>query len=161
MILQAIIEIPSGTNIKYEYDENHNLLRCDRILNTSMSYPGNYGYIPNTLGGDGDPLDILVLCDYQINPGVIIECKVLGVLLMEDEEGLDEKIIAIPSDNVDPTSKFMNQITDISPIVLEKIKHFYEHYKDNDTEKWSQVKEYQSKDTAIELIHNYTIHHKI
>ena len=119
MILEAVIEIPFGTNIKYEYDENHNLLRCDRILNTSMSYPGNYGYIPNTLGGDGDPLDILVLCDYQINPGVIIECKVLGVLLMEDEEGLDEKIIAIPSDNVDPTSKFMNQITDISPVVLD------------------------------------------
>ena len=122
-----------------------------------MSYPGNYGYIPNTLGGDGDPLDILVLCDYQINPGVIIECKVLGVLLMEDEEGLDEKIIAIPSDNVDPTSKFMNQITDISPIVLEKIKHFYEHYKDNEKNKWCKVDKYESKEHAIQLIQNYTI----
>ena len=79
MIFQAVIEIPFGTNIKYEYDENHNLLRCDRILNTSMSYPGNYGYIPNTLGRDNDPLDAVVLCDSLI-PGSTIKCKLIGAL---------------------------------------------------------------------------------
>ena len=122
-----------------------------------MLYPGNYGYILNTLGGDNDPLDILVLCDYKLNPGIIIECKVIGVLIMEDEEGLDEKIIAVPSEKVDSNSKIFNNLDDISQIVLQKIKHFYKHYKDNDEGKWCKVNDYQTKDYAIELIKKYSI----
>ena len=155
--IQSIIEIPYQTCVKYEYDEKYKMLRCDRILNTSMLYPGNYGYIPNTLGGDGDPLDILVLCDYQLNPGIIIECKVIGVLLMEDEKGLDEKIIAVPSERVDSNSNFLNNLNDISPIILQKIKHFYKHYKDNDKDKWCKVNDYQTKNYAIQLIEKYSI----
>ena len=155
--IQSIIEIPYQTCVKYEYDEKYKMLRCDRILNTSMLYPGNYGYIPNTLGGDGDPLDILVLCDYQLNPGIIIECKVIGVLLMEDEKGLDEKIIAVPSERVDSNSNFLNNLNDISPVILQKIKHFYKHYKDNDKDKWCKVNDYQTKNYAIQLIEKYSI----
>ena len=141
MNIQAVIEIPYQTCVKYEYDENYEKLRCDRILNTSMLYPGNYGYIPNTLGGDGDPLDILVLCDYQLYPGTIIECKVIGVLLMEDEKGIDEKIISVPSESVD----------------LNKIKHFFEYYKMNDKNKWCKVDDFKSKEHAIKLIQKYSI----
>lgn len=157
MIINAIIEIPFSSNIKYEYDENYNLLRCDRILNTSMLYPGNYGYIPNTLGGDKDPLDILVICDYSISPGIIIECKVIGVLIMEDEKGIDEKIIAIPSENVDYNSKAINELSDINLNILSKIKHFFQHYKDNEKLKWCNVSDYKSKKEAIKLIHKYTV----
>ena len=157
MIIDAIIEISFSSNIKYEYDEKYKILRCDRFLNTSMIYPGNYGYIPNTLGGDKDPLDILVICDYSINPGIIIECKVIGVLIMEDEKGIDEKIIAVPSENIDYNSKTINELSDINLNILSKIKHFFQHYKDNDKIKWCNVSDYKSKKEAIKIIHKYTI----
>ena len=155
MNIQAVIEIPYQTCVKYEYDENYEKLRCDRILNTSMLYPGNYGYIPKTLGGDGDPLDILVLCDYQLYPGIIIECKVIGVLIMEDEKGLDEKIISVPSEFVNSNSKFIENINDISSIDLNKIKHFFEYYKMNDKDKWCKVYDFQNKEEAMRLIEKY------
>jgi len=157
MNIQAVIEIPYQTCVKYEYDENYEKLRCDRILNTSMLYPGNYGYIPNTLGGDGDPLDILVLCDYQLYPGTIIECKVIGVLLMEDEKGIDEKIISVPSESVDLNSKFINDLNDISEIILKKIKHFFEYYKMNDKNKWCKVDDFKTKEDARNIIEKYSI----
>ena len=154
--IQAIIEIPYQTCVKYEYDEKFKMLRCDRILNTSMLYPGNYGYIPNTLGGDGDPLDILVLCDYQLYPCIIIECKVIGVLIMEDEKGFDEKIISVPSELVNSNSKFIKNINDISSIDLNKIKHFFEYYKMNDKDKWCKVYDFQNKEEAMRLIEKYS-----
>ena len=124
MILQAVIEIPFGTNIKYEYDENHNLLRCDRILNTSMSYPGNYGFIPHTLADDNDALDVLVLCDEELLPGSVIKCRPIGYLEMSDEKGRDEKIMAVPTHDVDPSSDNIQCINDIPSIVRQKIKTF-------------------------------------
>ena len=157
MIIDSIIEIPYNTFIKYEYDMKYEKIRCDRILNTSMLYPGNYGYIPNTLAGDGDPLDILVICDYQLYPGIIIECKVIGVLIMEDEKGMDEKIISIPSDIVDPNSQYIHDLHDISQITLHKIKHFFEYYKKNDIHKWCKVDDFKTKEYAINLIHQKTI----
>lgn len=161
MIIDAIIEIPYNSNIKYEYDEKYDKLRCDRIINTSMLYPGNYGYIPNTLAGDNDPLDILVVCDYSINPGIIIECKIIGVLIMKDEKGLDEKIIAIPSNNVDINSEKLNDLNDLQENLLSKIYHFFQHYKDNDKNKWSEIIEYKSKIYAEDLIHKYKINSKL
>ena len=163
MIIDAIIEIPLNSNIKYEYDEKYDKLRCDRIMNTSMIYPGNYGYIPNTLAGDGDPLDILVVCDYSINPGIIIECKIIGVLIMKDEKGLDEKIIAIPSNNVDINSEKINNLDDIQENLLSKIYHFFQHYKDNDKNKWTEIKEHKirSKIYAENLIYKYKINSKL
>ena len=114
MKIDSIIEIGYNTNIKYEYDEAHDLIRCDRVMNTSFFYPANYGYIPNTLAGDGDPLDILVVCDYTLHPGIIIESKIIGVLVMEDEKGFDEKIIAVPSKSVDKSYQHIHNITDLN-----------------------------------------------
>ena len=157
MTINAIIEIPYNTFIKYEYDHNHKRMRCDRILNTAMLYPSNYGYIPNTLAQDGDALDILVVCDYPIYPGTIIEVKILGVLIMTDEKGLDEKIIAVPSDNVDLNFKSINKLDDLSPILIIKIKHFFEHYKDNEINKWCKVDKYENKKYALNIIEKYKL----
>ena len=152
MIIDAIIEIGYNTNINYEFDEKEKRIRCDRVMNTSMVYPANYGYIPNTLGGDGDPLDILVVCDYSLYPGIIIEVKVIGVLVMEDEKGMDEKIIAVPSNSVDKNYINIHTLEDLRPNTLNKINHFFKHYKENDDNKWCLVHTYENMDFATELI---------
>ena len=151
-ILDMIVEIPRNSNVKYEYDKNLDKMRCDRIISTSMLYPGNYGYIPETLSGDGDPLDILLLCDYPIYPGTIVKVKVIGVLLTTDEKGADEKLIAVPDDSVDHSSISINSLSDIGNHVLSKIKHFFKHYKDNENNKWVQVGEFKDRQETIEII---------
>ena len=95
--VDIIIEIPYNSFVKYEYDKTEQKMRCDRVLHTAMAYPGNYGYIPNTLSGDGDPLDVLMICEYPIYPGTIVKARMVGVLFTKDEKGDDEKIIAVPS----------------------------------------------------------------
>ena len=149
--IDVIIEIPYNTFIKYEYDEESHKIRCDRILNTSMLYPGNYGYIPDTLAGDGDPLDILLVCDYPIYPGVIVETKIVGVLIMEDEKGMDEKVIVVPSDKIDENYKDIVELEDLPRSTLGKIKHFFTHYKDNETDKWCKVIGYKDSVHAHEI----------
>ncbi len=161
MSIDAIIEIPYNTFIKYEYDQEYSKIRCDRILNTSMLYPGNYGYIPKTLADDGDPLDILVVCDYQLLPGTVINCKILGVLIMSDEKGMDEKIIAVPSNKVDMNSININKLQDLPLVTTTKIKHFFEHYKDNEKNKWCKVDDYKDKQYAINLIENYKLKYQL
>ena len=151
--IDAIIEIPYNTFIKYEYDKSKKRMRCDRILNTAMLYPGNYGYIPNTLASDGD----LVVCDYKLKSNCIIETKVIGVLIMTDEKGLDEKIIAVPSNDIDSQYKDINNIFDLSSIILTKIKHFFQHYKDNEKEKWCKVEDFKEKEYALKLVEKYKI----
>ena len=150
-LTDVIIEIPYNSFVKYEYDEQLGKIRCDRILNTSMLYPGNYGYIPNTLAGDDDPIDILMICDYPIYPGVVVSCKIIGVLMMSDEKGEDEKLLVIPSSEVDTSYTDINNYTDLPKCTLSKIKHFFEHYKDNETTKWCKVKDFQDRDFAIKL----------
>ena len=109
-----IIEVSYGSNIKYEIDKDTNLLRLDRILNTSMMYPGkNYGFFPNTLAGDNDPLDALLVTNYSLNPGIIVDTKIIGVLITVDEKGEDEKVIVVPNDSVDPSFKNINDISDL------------------------------------------------
>ena len=159
--VDVIIEIPYNTFVKYEYDEEFKMMRCDRILNTSMLYPGNYGYIPNTLAGDGDPLDILLFCDYPIYPGVIINTKIIGVLLMDDEKGQDEKVIVVPSVNVDTSYKNINELSDLPKSTVTKIKHFFEHYKDNETEKWCKVHDFKDSKYATELYRKYLLKNKL
>lgn len=150
-LTDMIVEIPYNSNIKYEMEEN-NVLRCDRILNTSMMYPGNYGYIPNTLSGDGDPLDILLLTSYPILPGVIIKVKIIGVLNTTDESGTDEKILCVPYEKVDLKYKDVNSINDIPKITLDKVEHFFTHYKDNDKNKWVIVGNFGDKDDALKVL---------
>lgn len=155
MNIDAIIEIPFNTNIKYEYDKSLNFIRVDRILQDNMFYPCNYGYIPNTLAKDGDPLDILVLSNYPINPCSVIEVKILGVLIMEDENGLDEKVISIPSENVDTSSMNINTLNDLSDTIKENIKYFFKNYKNSSIGKWSKVYDYKGIKEAIDIINKY------
>jgi inorganic pyrophosphatase len=147
--VDMIVEIPYNSNIKYEYDKNMDKIRVDRILNTSMLYPGNYGYIPNTLSGDGDPLDVLLITDYPILPGSIVDVRIIGVLYTVDEKGEDEKIIAVPTNDVDSSYENISSLNDLSPITLKKIKHFFTHYKDNDKNKWVEVKAFSGAPTAF------------
>ena len=147
-----IIEIPVGSNIKYEYDESNHKIRCDRILNTCMHYPGNYGYIPNTLSGDGDPLDALLITEYPLHPNTIIKTKIIGVLVTKDESGQDEKIICVPHDKVDSRFSSINTLSDLTENVLHKIKHFFTHYKDNDKNKWVIVENFLEKEDALAIL---------
>ena len=117
-----------------------------------MLYPGNYGYIPNTLSGDGDPIDILLVCDYAIYPGIVIETKIIGVLMMEDEKGQDEKIIVVPSSNVDPNYVLINELKDLPIGMTSKIRHFFEHYKDNESQKWCKIQNFENAAFAKTLV---------
>jgi len=153
--VDMIVEVPYLSNVKYEFDKEINMMRCDRILNTSMSYPGNYGYIPNTLSGDGDPLDILLITDYQIFPGTVVKAKIIGVLLTEDEKGEDEKIIAVPCKKVDPVYSEISNIYDLSKATLSKIRHFFNHYKDIEKNKWVKVNGFKKVDEAIMVYKKY------
>ena len=159
MNIDAIVEIPMNSNIKYEYDKELNMIRYNRILKSPMVYPCNYGFIPNTLGGDKDPLDILILSENSFHPGIIINCKIIGVLLMEDEEGIDEKIIGIPY--VDINNENINDLNDISNILLKNIKYFFTNYKNNDKNKWTKVYDYENKEKAIEIIQKNKINSKL
>lgn len=147
-MIDCLIEISKDSNIKYEYDKDSKKLRCDRFLHTSMAYPYNYGYIPNTLSDDGDPIDILVICDYKIIPNCLISTKIVGVLEMRDEKGFDEKLIAVPSQKIDPTSKYINDIDDLPKSLLDKIHHFFKHYKDTENNKYSEVIGFKNKEVA-------------
>tara|TARA_B000000565_G_C23532212_1_gene280221 strand:- start:10 stop:492 length:483 start_codon:yes stop_codon:yes gene_type:complete len=146
-----IVEIPYNSKIKYEYDDIINKLRVDRVLNTSMLYPGNYGYIPKTLSGDGDPLDVLLVTEYALDPGTIIKVRIIGILYTIDEKGSDEKIIAVPAKSVDNSYEKIKNLNDLSESCLKKIKHFFNHYKDNDKNKWVVVKKFGDSSEALNI----------
>jgi inorganic pyrophosphatase len=129
--LYALIEIPlGGAPVKYELDKASGALVVDRFLHTAMFYPGNYGFIPQTLAADGDPCDVLVVTQVQVVPGAIVRCRPVGALLMEDEAGRDEKIIAVPVDALAPFYKDVRSYRDLPPIMCQQIAHFFQHYKD-------------------------------
>lgn len=148
----VFIEIPKDSSIKYEYDEELKVIKVDRELYTAMKYPFNYGFIPATLEEDGDPVDVLVISDSSYLPGTIVRVKPIGVLITEDEEGIDRKIIAVPHEKVNPNYKDINDIRDISEAILNKIKHFFEHYKELEPGKWVKVKGWENKEKALEII---------
>ena len=132
------IEIPKGSNVKFEVDESGALM-VDRIVHTPMMYPLDYGYIPNTLGMDGDPVDVMVLMPDVIPPGCIVRCRPIGALNMEDESGQDEKIIAVPVDKITPMYKDVQELSDLPEHLMERIQHFFEHYKDLEEGKWVKL----------------------
>lgn len=146
-----IIEVSYMSNIKYEIEKDSNLLRLDRILNTSMSYPGNYGFFPNTIAGDNDPLDALLITNYSLQPGVIVSTKIIGVLITVDEKGEDEKVIVVPDDSVDPDYKEINDISDLNEALKNKIIHFFKNYKVLEENKWVTVKQFKDNVFAKEL----------
>ena len=144
--VEAIVEIPRGSQNKYEYDHETNSIKLDRHLIVSMGYPAEYGYIPDTLGGDGDPLDILVLTEYPTFPGCHIEVKLLGVCQMEDEAGEDAKLIGVPT--YDKKWKDINDIDGVPKRDLDRIQHFFTVYKDLDEGKWVKITGWQGKEAA-------------
>lgn len=138
--INVIIEVPvGGEPIKYEMDKESGALFVDRYLYTSMRYPGNYGFIPHTLSDDGDPVDVLIASTRAITPGAVVNCRPIGALLMKDEAGGDEKIIAVPSLKLSRRYEKVNDISDLPKITIEQIEHFFGHYKDLERNKWVEV----------------------
>ncbi|RDU60840.1 inorganic diphosphatase [Helicobacter sp. MIT 14-3879] len=150
--VNAVIEIPYGSNIKYEIDKDSGAVIVDRVMYSAVYYPANYGFIPNTLADDGDPVDILVLNQYPLQAGSIIRCRLIGVLIMEDESGMDEKLLAMPLDKIDPNYSDIKDINDLSELTLNRIKNFFETYKMLEPEKWVKIKNYDNKDKAQEVL---------
>ena len=138
--VNVVIEVPiGGEPIKYEMDKAAGALVVDRFLYTSMRYPGNYGFIPHTLSGDGDPCDVIVANTRAIAPGAIMACRIVGVLIMEDEAGGDEKLIAVPSARLTQRYDHVKDYTDLPQITLDQIEHFFAHYKDLEPGKWVKI----------------------
>jgi inorganic pyrophosphatase len=150
--VNVFIEIPKDGNIKYELDKESGVIFVDRFLHTAMNYPFNYGFIPNTLSEDGDPVDVLVLGEQILMPGVVIPSKIIGMLEMEDEAGIDTKILAVPTEKVDPSSKEINDISDVNESIKNKIKHFFENYKTLEPDKWVKIKDWKGQKEAIAAV---------
>lgn len=149
----VIIEIPmSDAPVKYEFDKEVGAIVVDRFMQVSMSYPCNYGFIPNTLSDDGDPADVLVISHHAIIPGAIIKVRPVGVLLMEDESGMDEKILAVPVSKLDVTFENTKDIGDVSEMLKNRIQHFFEHYKKLEKGKWVKIIGWKGVDIATKTI---------
>ncbi len=151
--VNVIIEIPmNNCNIKYEFDKESGAIMVDRIMPAAMFYPCNYGFIPHTLSKDGDPIDALVVSDYPIVPGAVIKCRPVAVLMMEDESGLDEKILVVPITKVDASMESIQMLKDVKPFLKDRITHFFEYYKKLETNKWVKVLGWEDREQAKELI---------
>jgi inorganic pyrophosphatase len=147
-----MIEIPKGSNIKYEYDMESGFIIVDRKLFTAMYYPCNYGFLPNTLEKDGDPVDVLVLGENPLAPLSLIKVIPIGVLQTEDEEGHDSKIVAIPTSKIDPSFSIVNDIKDVPQHLKDQIKHFFEHYKELEKGKFVKISGWEGKESALKKI---------
>jgi inorganic pyrophosphatase len=151
--MNVIIEVPMGSEpIKYELDKDSGAIFVDRFLHTAMTYPCNYGFIPHTLADDGDPVDVLVVGRRALMPGCVVAVRPVGVLIMEDDKGMDEKILAVPVSRLHPFFDEVNEYTDFPKILLDQIRHFFEHYKDLEEGKWVKVQGWGDKAKARALI---------
>jgi inorganic pyrophosphatase len=151
--INVLIEVPiGGEPVKYEMDKASGTMFVDRTLHTSMRYPGNYGFVPHTLCGDGDPIDVLVANQRPLIPGCVINCRPVGVLIMHDEKGADEKVIAVPTTRITARYATVASYTDLPAILIKQITHFFEHYKDLEDGKWVKVDHFGDADEARRLI---------
>lgn len=149
----VIIEIPMNDNpVKYEFDKDSGAILVDRFMQVSMSYPCNYGFIPHTLSDDGDPADVLVMTHHPIIPGAVIKVRPVGVLMMEDESGFDEKILAVPTSKLDVTFDSVKDLDDVSDMLKERITHFFKHYKELEKGKWVKVIGWEGSEKAKSII---------
>lgn len=145
----VIIEIPMNSDpIKYEVDDETGALFVDRFMTVAMYYPTNYGYVPRTLAGDGDPVDVLVVTPYPLQSGVVVTCRAVGILKMEDEAGIDGKVLAVPIDKVSTMYSRWKRIEDVNVMRLEAITHFFQHYKDLEHGKWVKVLGWEGPEAA-------------
>ena len=151
--VNVIIEVPAASDpVKYEFDKDSGAIVVDRLLSTPMHYPANYGFVPNTLSGDGDPADVLVVTPYQLQPGSVIAVRPVGVLLMEDEAGQDEKLLAVPTQKLTKLYDTVESYKDLPEILLNQIQHFFEHYNDLEHGKWVKVTGWAGVDEAKKLL---------
>ena len=151
--VNVIIEIPiGGVPVKYELDKASGAMYVDQFLHTAMYYPCNYGFIPHTLSDDGDPIDTTAVSQIPGIPGVVIRSRPVGVLIMEDESGIDEKILCVPTDELHPFYADITSYRDLRPILIEQIAHFFEHYKDLETDKWVKVQGWADAAAAKQAI---------
>ena len=145
----VIIEIPMNADpIKYEVDKESGAIFVDRFMSTAMHYPTNYGYVPKTLSGDGDPVDVLVITPVPLIPGVVVPCRAIGILKMTDEAGEDGKVLAVPVDKILSLYTQWQKPEDLNPMRLKTIEHFFEHYKDLEPGKWVKVQGWEGRDAA-------------
>lgn len=155
--MEVFIEISKNSKLKYEHDEENNRIVLDRVLHNTNSFPYNYGYLPNTLSPDGDPIDIIVLGDYQLLPGSWVKCKVIGGIETTDEKGRDDKILVVLDEKLDRKSKFINGLKDINKVELDNIVYFLSHYKDNEKDKHVFIGEIYDKHKALEIIKQFSL----
>ena len=150
--INVVIEIPYGSNIKYEVDKESGAVVVDRVMYSAMFYPANYGFVPNTLSDDGDPADVLVLNEYPLQAGSVIKARLIGVLIMEDESGVDEKLISVPVSKIDPRYDRIQSLQDLPQITLDRIKNFFETYKTLEPNKCVKVKDFKDKQEAQRIL---------
>lgn len=150
--IKVFIEIPENSRVKYERDEETGMLMADRILFTPMNFPFNYGFVLGSKGQDGDPTDIVLLASEQLAPGIGIKAQLIGMLEMEDEEGIDTKLIAVPVKKVDPIFGAWSDVTDIPEHTKAKIKHFFDHYKDLEPGKFVKTGQFLSATEATKVL---------
>ena len=149
----VIIEIPMNADpVKYEVDKATSAIFVDRFMSTAMHYPTNYGYVPKTISGDGDPVDVLVITPVPLIPGVVVTCRAIGILKMEDEAGMDGKVLAVPIDKILSLYTRWQKPEDLSPVRLKTIAHFFEHYKDLEANKWVKILGWEGPDAARQEI---------
>jgi len=149
----VIIEIPMNADpVKYEVDKATGAIFVDRFMSTSMHYPTNYGYVPKTISGDGDPVDVLVITPVPLIPGVVVTCRPIGILKMEDEAGMDGKVLAVPTDKILSIYTQWQKPEDLNPMRLKTIAHFFEHYKDLEQGKWVKILGWEGPQSAIQEV---------
>jgi len=154
--INVVIEIPGGAGggqpVKYEIDKDTGAVFVDRIINTPMFYPNNYGFVPNTLHADGDPTDVMVRTEVTLVPGSVIRCRLIGVLKMEDDGGIDDKLIALPIEKIDPFQSDIQKLSDLPIRHRERIWHFFENYKGLEEGKWSKILGWGEKEEAEAIL---------
>ncbi len=151
--INVIIEVPvGGEPIKYEIEKESGTLFVDRFLYTPMRYPGNYGFVPHTLSADGDPIDVVVCNTRPIAPGAVMSCRVVGALVMEDDGGGDEKIVAVPTQELTSRYDHVQNYTDLPTILVQQVEHFFLHYKDLEPNKWVKIERWAGVDEAKDMV---------
>ena len=155
--MKVFIEVSKNSNLKYEFDKKNNTLVLDRVLHNTNRFPYNYGFIPNTLSPDGDPIDIIILCEYELIPGCMCDVKVIGGIDTSDESGQDDKIICVLSDKIDKQSKYISDINDIRQSTIDNIIYFLSHYKEGELNKYVNIGEIYNKKKALEIIKKYSL----
>jgi inorganic pyrophosphatase len=155
------VEISKNSRIKYELDKEYNMLICDRVLPTPFSFPFNYGFVPSTLSGDGDPLDVIIFMEESLEPNTLIKCRIIDALETIDENGEDFKLICVPLKKVSFNESNIENISDINSHFIEKIKYFYSHYKDFEKNKFVKIGNLIGKEKAIEIYKNSIINKNV